>query len=433
MAAIGFERLEPYDGKLSRTVLRGGANSDVFLLPDYASVECLYNPQIRGKPVAVCGDAESRHGIVLAKNQIAKKAGVKTGEVIWEAKQKCPGLVLVTADFSKYLRFSKMARNIYADYTDQIESFGIDECWLDVSASTHLFGKGLAIADAIRKRFREELGITGSVGVSWNKIFAKLGSDMKKPDATTIITPDNYRQTVWPLPVGDLLYVGRSTRTKLYNRAVFTIGDLANRDVHSLRLQLGVWGETLHCFANGMDSAPVRRIGEESIIKSVGNSTTCVRDLQTLDDVKMIIYVLAESVAARLRGHGLKCRTVVINVRNKELNWFEKQGKLTGPTFLSNDIAEKAIELFKHNYLFNTPIRSIGVSGADLVTATGHVQLDLFEKDKTEIEKLEKTVDALRQRFGHYSVQRCSMLQDRTLTGFNPKEDHVIHPVSYFK
>ena len=412
---------------MQRTILHVDLNSY------YASVESLYHPELRGKPLAVCGDAEARHGIILAKNQIAKQTGVKTGEAIWEARQKCPGLVLITADFRKYLRFSRLARAIYEDYTDQIESFGIDECWLDVTGSTKLLGDGPAIADAIRKRLREELGITASAGVSWNKIFAKLGSDMKKPDATTVITPENYRQTVWPLPVGDLLYVGRSTRNKLYNRAVFTIGNLANRDVHSLRLQLGVWGETLHCFANGLDSAPVRQVGEESVIKSVGNSTTCVRDLKNLDDVKMIIYVLAESVAARLRAHGLKCTTVVISVRDKELSWFEKQGKLTAPTFLSGDIAEKAIELFKHNYLFNTPIRSIGLRGADLVTATGHVQLDLFEKDKTEIEKLEKTVDALRQRFGHYSVQRCSMLQDRTLTGFNPKEDHVIHPVSYLK
>jgi DNA polymerase-4 len=412
---------------LNRTILHVDLNNF------YASVECLYNTEIRDKPVIVCGDAESRHGIVLAKNQIAKQAGIKTGDVIWEAKLKCPGLVQVPADFRKYLRFSRMARQIYSDYTDQIESFGIDEAWLDVTGSTHLFGSGQEIADTIRQRFKSELGLTASAGVSWNKIFAKLGSDMKKPDATTVINQDDYRDKVWPLPVGELLYVGRSTRQKLNNRGIYTIGDLANRDVHRLKLLLGVWGETLWSFANGYDTAPVRQNGEESIVKSIGNSTTTVRDLVNDTDVKLIIYVLAESVAARLRKHGLKCKTVAIHVRDKDLCSFERQGKLLAPTYVSNDIAEKAMELFAANYRWDKPIRSLGVRGTDLVTAVGHVQIDLFNGDNLEAETLERTIDSVRKRFGHYSVQRCAMLLDRKLTGFNPKDDHVIHPVSYFK
>jgi len=412
---------------LNRTILHVDLNNF------YASVECLYKPEIRDKPVIVCGDAESRHGIVLAKNQIAKQAGIKTGEVIWEAKQKCPGLVLVPADFRKYLRFSRMARQIYSNYTDQIESFGIDEAWLDVTGSTKLFGSGQEIADTIRQRFKSEIGLTASAGVSFNKIFAKLGSDMKKPDATTVITQDNYRDRVWSLPVGELLYVGRSTRQKLNNRGIYTIGDLANRDVHRLRLLLGVWGETLWTFANGLDVAPVRLNGEESIVKSVGNSTTTVRDLVSDSDVKLIIYVLAESVAARLRKYGLKCKTVAIHVRDKDLQSFDRQGKLQVPTYVSNDIAQKAMELFAANYRWDKAIRSLGVRGADLVMATSHVRIDLFDGDNMESETLEKTIDGLRRRFGHYSVQRCAMLLDRELTGFNPKDDHVIHPVSYFK
>lgn len=412
---------------MSRTILHVDLNNF------YASVECLYHPELRDKPVAVCGDAEARHGIILAKNQLAKKAGVKTGEPIWEAKIKAPGLVTVSADFKKYLRFSRMARAIYSEYTDQIEAFGIDECWLDVTGSIQLFGSGEYIANTIRQRFEDELGLTCSVGVSFNKIFAKLGSDMKKPDATTVITEENYKDKVWPLPVGELLYVGQSTLKKLNNRAVFTIGDLARRDLRSLKLQLGVWGETLHTFANGLDAAPVRQVGEESLIKSVGNSTTTPRDLVNNDDVKLIVYVLSESVAARLRRHGLKCTTVAIHVRNKELHSFDRQGKLPAPTYISSDIAGKAMELFAANYSWDMPIRSIGVRGADLVTADGHIQLDLFDKDKTEVENLEKTVDILRKRFGHYSVQRCAMLLDRKLTGFNPVEDHTIHPVSFFK
>jgi DNA polymerase IV len=412
---------------MSRTILHVDLNNF------YASVECLYRPELRDKHVVVGGDVESRHGIVLAKNNLAKGMGVKTGEAIWQARQKCPGLEVVPPDFSKYLRFSRLARAIYEDYTDQIEAFGIDECWLDVTGSTHLFGDGETIADKIRQRFKAELGLTASVGVSFNKIFAKLGSDIKKPDATTIITKENYQELVWPLPVGELLYVGRSTKQKLESRAIFTIGDLARRNALALKLLLGVWGETLWSFANGFDVAPVRRSSEESLIKSVGNSTTTHRDLINNEDVKLIIYVLAESVAARLRKHGLKCATVSISVRDKDLLSFDRQGKLSSPSLGSGDIAQKAMDLFAANYQWKKPIRSIGVRGADLITADAHIQLDLFDSNKILSEDLEKTIDIIRKRFGHYSIQRCAMLLDRDLTGFNPKDDHIIHPVSFFK
>jgi DNA polymerase-4 len=412
---------------MERTILHVDLNNF------YAAVECLYRPELRDKPVAVCGDAEARHGIVLAKNYPAKVLGIKTGEAIWQAKQKCPDLVVLPPDFKKYMRFSGLARAIYADYTDQIEPFGIDEAWLDVTGSVNLFGSGAVIADIIRRRFKEELGLTGSVGVSFNKIFAKLGSDLKKPDATTMITRDNFQELVWPLPVGELLYVGRSTRRKLQNRAISTIGDLAKRDIEPLRMLLGVWGETLWGFANGLDTAPVRQVGEESLIKSVGNSTTTHRDLLNTEDVKLIVYVLAESVAARLRRHGLKCTTVAISVRDKELLSFERQGKLLTPTFVSGDIAKKAMDLFAVNYHWHIPIRSIGVRGCELVTANDHTQIDLFDDSKLQRQDIEQTIDAIRSRFGHYSIQRCAMLMDRKLTGFNPKDDHVIHPVSYFR
>lgn len=412
---------------MNRTILHVDLNNF------YASVECLYRPELRNKPVIVCGDVQARHGIVLAKNYHAKALGVKTGEAIWQAKQKCPGLITVQADFKKYLRFSRMARAIYADYADRIEPFGIDEAWLDVSGTGEIFGTGSDIANQIRQRMQDELGLTGSVGVSWNKIFAKLGSDMKKPNATTIITEENFRELVWPLPIGELLYVGRSTRRKFENRAIYTIGDLAKRDSSDLRLLLGVWGETLWHFANGLDSAPVRQTGEESLIKSIGNSTTTPRDLMNNQDVKLIIYVLAESVSARLRKHGLKCRTISISIRSNDLISFERQGKLSRATFLSGDIAKKAMELFIANYSWHNPIRSFGVRGTDLVTADSNTQLDLFDNSQLDGEALAITVDNLRKRFGHYSIQRCSMLLDSPLTGFNPKEDHVIHPVSYFK
>lgn len=196
----------------------------------YASVECLYNPALRGKPVAVGGDVEARHGIILAKNYEAKKYGVQTGEALWQAKQKCPGLTIVPPSFEKYLRFSRLAREIYGCYTDRIESFGLDECWLDLTGSERLFGGGKAVADKLRERIKFELGVTISVGVSHNKIFAKLGSDMKKPDATTVITRENYKDVVWPLPVSDLLFVGPATTRKLARYGIHTIGQLAQAD-----------------------------------------------------------------------------------------------------------------------------------------------------------------------------------------------------------
>lgn len=412
---------------MARTILHVDLNNF------YASVECLYHPELRGKAVAVSGDIENRHGIILAKNQLAKAAGVKTGEAIWQAKGKCPSLICLPPDYRKYLRFSQLARKIYADYTDKIEAFGIDENWLDVTGSATLFGDGTKIANDIRRRIREEMGVTASAGVSWNKIFAKLGSDMKKPDATTVITETNFREVVWSLPVEELLYVGRSTKTKLNNRAIFTIGDLAQRDVHLLKLSLGVWGETLWTFANGLDQAPVAQSGEENFLKSVGNSTTTPRDMQSSEDVKMIVFVLAESVAARLRRHGLKCRTVAVHIRNNELYSFERQSKLTTPSYLARDIAGKALEIFHQNYGWERPIRSLGVRGADLVTEHGAVQIDMFASDSAEQEQLERTLDRLRERFGPYCVRRCALLQDERLTGFNPKDDHVIHPVSFFR
>ncbi|WP_110953026.1 DNA polymerase IV [Anaerosinus massiliensis] len=399
----------------------------------YASVECLYRPELKSIPVAVCGDVEARHGIVLAKNYPAKQLGIQTGEAIWQAKQKAKNLVIIPPDFKKYLRFSRMAREIYATYTDQIEPFGIDEAWLDVTSSAKIFGDGESIANMIRQRMKNELGLTVSIGVSFNKIFAKLGSDMKKPDAVTVIAEENFKEIVWPLNVRELLYVGRSTQNKLYSRNVNTIGDLANKNLHDLKLLLGVWGETLWSFANGFDYTHVRKVGEESIIKSIGNSTTTVRDLLNINDVKIIIYILSESVAARLRQHGLKCTTVAISVRDKELYSFDRQSKLSEPTYTSNDIASKAIELFNKNYTWYKPIRSLAVRGANLVTETEHMQIDLFDIAKEKHEKLDKVVDVIRRRFGNGSICRAAMLSDKLLSSFNPKDDHVIHPISFFR
>jgi DNA polymerase-4 len=414
---------------LDRVILHSDLNNF------YASVECLHRPEIRNKPVAVCGDPMARHGIVLAKNYLAKAAGIKTGEAVWQAQQKCPGLVIVPPNYSLYLRFSRLARNIYASYTDQVESFGLDEAWLDVTRSRQIYGDGFKIANEIRERIKFEMGVTVSVGVSYNKIFAKLGSDIKKPDATTIISRDNFKEIAWSLPAGDLLYVGRATERKLARYGISTIGDIANAGVKFLKSFLGKWGEVLWIFANGYDNSPVVPIGEEALVKSVGNSITTPRDLKTDEDVQIVFYVLGESVSARMREHGFKCRTIQISIRDNTLFSLTLQGKFRKPTSLANDLAKKAISLFQDNYSWLNPIRSIGLRGCDLITADTYEQLSLFEDEEksVKLERLELTVDKLRRRFGHFSVQRAVLLKDIDLGAINPREDHTIHPNSYFK
>jgi DNA polymerase IV len=412
---------------MQRTILHSDMNNF------YASVECLYHPELRGQPVIVCGNPELRHGIVLAKNYLAKSAGVITGEAIWQARSKCPGLVAIKANFPLYLRFARMARTIYADYTDQVEPFGLDEAWLDVTASG-IRGDGRSIADEIRRRVRSELGITASVGVSFNKIFAKLGSDIKKPDATTIITPDNFKETIWPLPARDLLYIGPATWGKLRRVSLNTIGRVAQAEPQFLHSFLGKWGDVLWAFANGLDDSPVARGGDINDIKSIGNSTTTPRDLVCEDDVRMTVYILAEAVAARMREMGFLCRTVQIFIRDRALESFERQQRLSEPTCLASLLTRVSMDLFRANYDWRQHggIRSVGVRAADLVTAGDYRQLSLWTESNRRQEALERTVEDLRRRYGHFVVQRGLMFQDRRLSNLAPKEDHVIFPVSYF-
>ena len=400
----------------------------------YASVECLYHPELRGKPVAVAGDPEARHGIVLAKNYPAKACGVQTGDPLWMARQKCPDIVFTPPHYDRYMQFSTAAREIYSEYTDQVEPYGLDECWLDVTGSIALFGDGRAIADELRRRIRQELGVTASVGVSYNKIFAKLGSDMKKPDATTVITSERFKEIVWPLPVSDLLYVGRATHAKLKRYCIKTIGDLAAADQRFLQRLLGQNGMMLWCFANGLDTSPVSNIGAKSLIHSIGNSTTAPRDLVTDEDIKITLYVLCESVSARMRENDFVCDTVQLGVRDNELQSYERQGKLPYPNRTAKALFEKAFELYKRNHLSGKPVRSLSVRACRL-SVRENEQLSLMP-DVAAIQKqeeLESAVDALRNRFGHFSVQRGLLLTDLQLSSLNPKDDHVIHPESFFK
>lgn len=398
----------------------------------YASVECLYHPEYRGKPLAVLGDPEARHGIVLAKNYEAKKFEVQTGDPMWMAKQKCPDIIFVPPHYDLYMKHSKLVREIYSEYTDQVEPYGLDECWLDVTGSTSLFGSGEKIANEIRKRVKFELGVSVSVGVSFNKIFAKLGSDMKKPDATTVIGSDRFQEIVWPLPVKELLYVGRATHSKLRQKGIYTIGELANTNPENLKFWLGKMGVVLWQFANGLDTSPVSNIGAKSLIKTVGNSTTAPRDLITDDDIKITLMVLSESVSARLREYGFICRTVQIGIRDHELNWIERQGKLDIPNRTAKSIFELAFALFK-KHTNGKPIRSLSVRACNL-EPVDYVQLSLLP-DVAQLQKqeeLESAMDNLRNRFGYFTVQKGLMLTDRELSNLDPKNEHIIHPMSFF-
>ncbi len=400
----------------------------------YASVECLYNPQLRQKPVAVAGDLEKRHGIVLAKNELAKKYGVATGDPLWLAQKKCKDIVFTPPHFERYLEYSAIAREIYSDFTDQVESFGLDECWLDVTASTALFGSGREIADKIRARIKRELGVTASVGVSFNKIFAKLGSDMKKPDATTVIDRRRFKELVWPLPVGELLYVGRATRSKLLNYGIDTIGKLAAANPRFLQNRLGKMGIILHRFANGLDCSPVSNIGAKSLIKSIGNSTTAPHDLVSDEHIKITLYALCQSVSARMRELDFYCRTVQISVRDNKLESVQLQKKLETPCRTCKALFEAAFELIKTRYPGKNPIRSIGVRACDLFVQQS-VQLSMLDNVKRlqKAEVLESTLDKLRERFGPFAVERGIMLADRSLSSISPKDDNIIHPIGFFK
>lgn len=409
-----------------RTILH--VDCDAF----YASVECLLNPSLRGKPVAVIGDPELRHGIVLAKSYEAKRFGVQTGDAVWEAKRKCSDIIFVPAHYEQYLHFSKMSKELFADYSDRCESFGLDESWIDLTGCTQLFGSGEEVANRIRERVKEELGITASVGVSFNKVFAKLASDMKKPDGTTVIPYDNFREKVWSLPVKDLLYVGRATTNKLHSYGILTIGDLAKSSVDFLTLRFGKIGEMLWKFANGMDTSPVSNIGAKSLIKSVGNSTTAPRNLVTDDDIKITLYALSESVAERLREHGFRCKTVQITVRDNELISYERQMKLEQPACTAKELFDAAFSLYKKHHTSGKPVRSLGVRACNLIYLDS-VQLS-FYPDIMKIqqqEQLEEAVDDIRRRFGHFSIQRGLMLTDTHLSALNPIDDHIIHPIGF--
>lgn len=376
----------------------------------FASVELLSHPDLRDVPMAVCGDPASRHGIILAKNEPAKRFGIQTAETVWQARRKCPGLVLLPPHHKLYREYSVRVNELYGQYTDLVEPFGIDESWLDITGSMHLFGGDpVAIADELRRRVREELGLSISVGVSFNKIFAKLGSDYKKPDATTLISPENWQEIVWPLPVGAMLFVGRSAQRTLAQYGVETIGQLAACRPEMLEQLLGKLGRQMHEYANGLDRSPVRPQAEHEPVKSVGNGTTFPHDLTRWEEVRAGLAALSDSVAMRLRRQGLYCSGVQVTIKDSSFCSISRQKRLESPTRLMKDIQRAAMELTRSAWRVPTPIRMLTVTALHITeSAESFEQLDLLGAGRAvsdaRQEKLESAVRAIRDKFGDGSI-----------------------------
>lgn len=380
----------------------------------FASVELLDHPELRHLPVAVCGDPASRHGIILAKNEPAKRFGVQTAETIWQARKKCPHLVLLPSHHDRYREWSCRVNAIYEQYTDLVEPFGIDESWLDVTGTLHLFGgDARTLADRIREHIRTQLGLTVSVGVSFNKVFSKLGSDYKKPDATTVIRREDVERMVWPLPITDLLFVGKAAARELKKYGVHTIGDLARFDREALGQLLGRHGYQLHDYANGRENSPVQPAGLYTPPKSVGNGLTFPHNLVGEEQVRSGVALLADSVAQRLRHHGLKCTTAQVSLRSPEFHDISRQQRLDRPSFVAPELVETAMKLIRSNWNLSAPIRAITITALNLIPADqAGEQLDLFFNQKQgrreRQERLGKAMDQIRDRFGQRAIGPAS-------------------------
>ncbi len=409
-----------------RTVLHSDLNNF------YASVECSLNPSLKGHPVAVCGNPEMRHGIVLAKNYEAKAFGVQTGEALGEAKKKCPDIIFVPPHYDIYMEYSKEARAIYAEYTDEVEAFGLDECWLDVTGSHMLFGDGKSIADDIREKIKKRLGVSVSIGVSFNKIFAKLASDMRKPDKTTVISPDSFEEKVWPLPVSDLLYVGRATTAKLAMYGIKTIGQLAMSDDRLIHSLLGKNGLMLLSFARGEDTAPVKNIAAKTLVKSVSCGNTAPRDLVTDEDAKILIIALATKVSQRLREYGFDCRCVQLQIRDSQLNIIDRQHRLDYPCRTSEEIYKAAYSLYLKNAR-GKRLRSLSVHACDLVY--NETEQMSFSPEIAKIqkrEKLENAFDSINNRYGVGTVCRGILMTEPDIAYIGLKSSPGILPGRMF-
>ncbi|MBR2877155.1 MAG: DNA polymerase IV [Clostridia bacterium] len=384
----------------------------------FASVEANMNPELNNYAFAVCGDPEYRHGIVLAKNEKAKKYGVKTAEPIWQAKSKCRNLITVKPHYEKYKEYSQKIFEIYCRYTDLVEPFGMDECWLDVTGSQKLFGSGEEIANELRELIKREVGVTISVGVSYNKIFAKMGSDYKKPDAVTVITRENFKDLLYPLPAGELFTVGRKAASKLRNVGINTIGDIAEIGEEILEKLLGLQGKVIFQYANGYDYSTVKHFQYRDAYKSIGNGMTFKVDLKTWADVRTCVFFLADKVSARLRKHDVECAGVQVGIRDTSLKTVMRSCQLDSPTDLAYDLADAAMKLIESNVdLEESPIRALSVTGIKLLDSysvfnqASFFDIEIHQKHEKE-ERLEEARDKIRKKYGLGKLTRCSLIEN---------------------
>ena len=383
----------------------------------YASVEMCEHPELRGKRVAVCGSTENRHGIVLTASYPAKHMGVRTGMANWQARQVCPDLIMVPPHYELYLQYSRAVHAIYQHYTNLIEAYGMDENWLGLPGQDDLSGEGARLAEELRRRIFREIGITVSVGISFNKVFAKLGSDRKKPNGQTVITRENFREIVWPLPARELLWIGRATESKLFRRGIHTIGEIAETPPERLCDWFGINGLMLWQYANGLDTAPVAPMNYEAEAQSVGHGTTCQHDLISEEEVWPVLYELCQDVGHRLRTGGFLAAAVQLSIRDCDLGWEQYQEPLSTPSRSPYELAQAGYTLFRHRYKWAKPVRALTIRGIHLVPNTFPVQMDFFSL--TEIHEkrrqLDDAIDGIRRRFGTDVVRAASLIGDLPL------------------
>ncbi len=394
----------------------------------YASVECILNPSLKGYCVAVCGDKDVRHGIILAKSNEAKALGVKTAETVWQARKKCPDLICVPPHHNAYADYSRKVKNIYLQYSDRVESFSLDECWIDVTDSLNLFGSGKKIADEIRERVKKETELTISVGVSFTKSFAKLGSDMKKPDATTVISKENFRNTVWNLDVSEMIMIGKKTAESLKKYNIFTIGQLAKADDLLMKDVFGINGIKMIDAANGRDYTPVNKADEDREVKSVGHGTTTNKDLDTYADASAVIYFLSEMVASRMRRYNVIGKTVSLDLRNSNLEHLSRQKPMPSSNHVAKEIAGTAVQLLKANWHpdSDAPLRTITVAVSNIEKCGGSVQEDFFAQDTQKSEKLENAMDVIRGKYGFGAIARANYFSADFIADKNNDDEDLL-------
>lgn len=367
----------------------------------YCTVEEKHNPALRKVPFAVCGDPEMRHSIVMSANSLARQYGVRAGLRFTDARQLCPTLQYVTADDNKYLVETKAARGVYYKYSDDIIPYGLDESWVVMEEGV-TWHEAEQVAELIKLEIMYSMGLSASVGISYNLIFSKIGSDYRKPNGKTIITKDNYKEIVWPLPVKDLLFVGEVRERTLTSNGIHTIGDIANADPGRLtKLLKSKVGYDLNQFANGDDR---NFHPENDKIGSVGNTITPPNDLRSSEEVSAVIYLLASAVCARLKKHGLKARCVSVKLKDTQFNTVTRQTTLEQATDSLNRVFNRAFELFRSKYTWSNPLRSVGVCVTNLDDSMQMSLFDEGEHDKIEVD-ISSQLKLLTARFGTLKVE----------------------------